>query len=96
MRDRDRGTPEIKAMHQNACDNAVGNANAIRPFRSRNCGDHGHQPDHQCHPDREVSQRVGVVHDVFGSDETGTPKQNKDRRRRARGKTVKVMIHLLL
>jgi hypothetical protein len=34
------------------------------------------------------------VHDVFGGDETGTPEHDENRRRRARGKILKVMIHL--
>ena len=96
VRDRNRGPAEIKSVDQNACDDAMGNSDAVRPFRSRYCGDDCHEPHDQRHADREIGQRIGIVHDVFGGDKAGTPEHDKNRWRRARGQSVKFMIHLLL
>ena len=94
MRDRDRGAAQIEPVHQKPGDDAVGDADPVGPFRPRDRGDHRHQADHQRHADSEIGQRLGIVHDVFGGDETGTPEHDKNRRRRARGKIFNVMIHL--
>jgi hypothetical protein len=88
MRDRDRGAAEIEPVHQNSGNDAVGNADAIRPFRPSDGGNHRHQSDHHRHADREIGQRLGAGQHVFGSDEAGTPEHDKDRRRRARGKIL--------
>jgi len=81
-------------MHQNARDDAVADARPIWPLRPRNRDNDRHQPDHQSHPDREIGQRLGIVQHVFGADKAGTPEHDKNRRRRARGKFFKVLMHL--
>ncbi len=96
MRDRDRGAAEIKPVHQKTRNHAVGDADPVRPFRPRDRGDHRHQADHQRHADGEIGQRLGIVDDVFGADEAGTPEHDKNRRRRARGKFFNVLIHVPL
>jgi len=73
-------------MHQNARNDAVANADTIRPFRPCDCDDNGHQPNHHRHADCEIGQRLGVVQDVFGSNKAGAPEHDKNRRRRARRK----------
>ena len=88
MRDRDRGAAQIKSMHQNGRDDAVGYADTVRPSRPGNRDNNCHQSDHQHHADREIGQRFRVVQDVFGGDEAGTPEHDKNRRRRARGKML--------
>jgi hypothetical protein len=54
MRDRDRGAPEIKSVHQNAGNDTVDNADAIRPLRPRDRDNDRHQNDHHRHADREI------------------------------------------
>src|ERR1700722_17106086 len=94
MRDRDCGAAEIKSMHQQPCDDAVSNPGAIRPLRPCDRDDDSHQSHHHGHPDRQIGQRLGAAQRVFGGDKAGTPQHDKNRRRRARGKTLKITIHL--
>ncbi len=90
MRDRDRGAAEIEAVHQEAGDDAVADARAIRPWRPRDRDDDRHQRHHQRHADGEIGQRLGVAQHVFGADEAGAPEHDENRRRRARGEIFKV------
>jgi len=75
-------------MHQDARDDAVGNANTVRPFRPCDRDDNGHQPNHHRHADCKIGQRFRIMQDVFGGNKAGTPEHDKDRRRRARGKML--------
>jgi hypothetical protein len=50
----------------------------------RNRDDHSHQEHHKRHADREIGQRIGIVHHVFGGDEAGAPQHDENRRHRAR------------
>jgi hypothetical protein len=81
-------------MHQKSRDRAVGDAYAIRPLRPRDRDNNGHQRHHHGHANREIAQRLGVIQRVFGGNKTGTPEHDKNRRRRARGKILEIMIHL--
>jgi len=94
MGDRDCRAAEIEAMHEQARHDAVADAGPIRPWRPRRDHDDRHQADHDGHADRKVGQRLRAVQDVLGCDNAGAPKQDKDRRGRARGKSVKGIIHL--
>jgi len=94
MRNRDRSAAEIEPVHQNTRHRAMGDADAIGPSRPRDHDNYRHQGDHQRHPDREIGQGVGIVHDVFRGDEAGAPQHDENRRRRARGKLFKITIHL--
>ena len=96
MRDRDRGSAEVKSVHQNSRDNAVGDARPIRPWRPRDRNDDCHQHNHHGHADGEIGQRLGVAQHVFGGDKAGAPEHDKNRRRRARGQFFKVFAHLRL
>ena len=88
MRDRDRSTAEVKPVYQNARDRTMYDADPVGPLRSRDPGDDRHQADHQRHADGEIGQRIGIMYDIFGGDESGTPEHDKNRRRRARGKIL--------
>jgi hypothetical protein len=86
MRDGDSGAAQIKSVHQDARDHAVGHAHTVRPSRPSDCDDNGHQPNHHRHADCKIGQRFRIVQDVFGSNKAGTPEHDKDHRRRPRGK----------
>jgi len=76
-------------------DNAVCDADAIRPLRPRDRGDDRHQSHHEGHADREVGQRLGAVQHIFGGDKAGTPEHDENRRRAARAARFRnVTIHL--
>jgi len=80
-------------MHQKAGNHAVAYTGAARPSRPCDGDDDRHQRDHHGHADREIGQRLGISQHIFGGDKAGAPEHHKDRRRRARGKIFKALIH---
>ena len=80
-------------MHQSAGDDAVPDLDAVRPCRPGDGADDTHQHHHDSHADRQIRQGIGIVDDVFGTDEAGAPQQNENRRRRVGSEFVKVLVH---
>ena len=94
QRDRDRRAAEVNPVYQNAGDDAVPDLDTVRPRRPGDGANDAHQHHDDRHADRQIRQGIGIVDNVFGTDEASAPQQDENRRRRAGGEFVEVRSHL--